>query len=445
MGFLTVMTHRDDTQARSQYDPATLRTGLHAHQPENRIGIAVDATQGIGSNGPSQHRQTRRPGLLDYVVTAPLVAAGTVNLWKVQSLRQLSPIDLTALSAIILAVVVTLSLLAQPRFSSLAAPLLALATLFLPGLLQASLSHSYSVEKSILLYTLIPLILAGGIQLLSTERRRRALVHCIATAGLTVSLFIELVGTPTTSSPDRVGIQDGNVIGLALVCSLGALSLALMPGNRRGRMLRWLGALACLHAAASTGSRGPIVASLLALLVASIAASRSDAPGRVKWLAVPVALTAAVTLVAGPNSRLTTAFGGESDVVRVDLIRASWALFMRNPLGIGWGDFVLDMPLTLRDETQAWRQYPHNIFFEGAAEGGLLAIAFLIAVCLFAVKPLWHIARDGNPVYLGLLLSSLIAASSSSDLIGNRTAWLFLGLGLGARAAWVRRPQDEQE
>jgi len=371
------------------------------------------------------------PTAKDYLVATPVVMAATINLWKVQSLRELVPLDLTLLSFGITAILVLISATHSPRFSKHAVVLLALLACLLPGAIISSGSHPYAVQKSISLFTLVPLLILAGIQLIDTPQRRQAFIHVLGLIGLMVALALEAGGTATVASPDRIGLQDGNVIGLARVCSLSAICLALAKVRGVGRLATVAGAGICLHAASTTGSRGPILSAVLALIIVLFLKGRSRRATRAERI-IPLALTAIVVWQVGPGSRLLTAYGSESDLVRMDLVGESFKIFAANPLGVGWGDFVLHMPLGLRLDGQGWNQYPHNVAAEAAVEGGVFAIIGLGAIVMVATHRLWRLQTSEAAASLALLIAAAAAALTSSDLTGNRTMWIFIGIGLAA-------------
>lgn len=378
---------------------------------------------------PSVDDRARIPSPIDYVCAAPVVAIGTINLWKVESIRALSIVDPTLLAFGAAAAVMILSTANRPRINRGLFPVIVLCVLFLPGLSLSHFSTDYSIVKNILLFTMVPLLILAPQQLIWNERRLRAFSHLLGLLGISLALLIEFGGTVIQNSPNRVGLEDGNVIGLARVCALGAVCLALTPAPRRVRLLTIPASLICIHAASLTGSRGPVVAALGGTLIGVVMGQRGGQTGLARRT-TPFALLAAAAWAIGPTSRIVTATGGETDIMRLDFAAAAWSLLQRYPQGIGWGEFAMRMPLGLRDDAQGWAQYPHNVVLETAVEGGLVAAAGLIYLLWISARAALSEARRGTSLPLALYTASLMFALASSDLTGNRTMWVMIGLCL---------------
>lgn len=392
--------------------------------------------------------ESSRPRFRDYLIAAPVAGAGTVNLWKLESLRSFVPVDLTLATMAPVGGLVLLVLVVSPQRLRSVFPMLILVASFLPGLALSSLNQPYAIQKCLQLFIFVPVLVAGGLLLVDDPRRQRAFRHTLIALGIAIAVGIEFGGTVVAEGSERVGLEDGNTIALARLCALAVVSLLVSAPLKRPRLPALLASALCLHAIFMTGSRGPLIAGLLGIAVAVVLAAPVG-PGsdvrewerRLLTRVLPLAAGIAVGWTLIQHSRLITAFGGESDEVRVQLLGESLRLWLANPLGLGWGDFVLHMELGLRNDLQGWAQYPHNILAEALVEGGPVALLGLLYLSWLALRGLWKAAQDGNPPMLALFVTTYGSALTSSDLTSNRALWVLLGVGLAAFASH----HDQQE
>lgn len=391
-------------------------------------------------NGPAARggRMTRSDAL-----SATLVAvAASVNLWKVESVRDATVIDPTLLTMAALLMASLLSAARHLRIGHTAAFLPLFLLVLLPGIATASFSTGYSNQKVLLLLTLVPLLILAPQQLIVSAHRMHAFSVATGIIGFTVACAIELRGSADIDAAGRVGLEDANVIGLGRVCALGAVCLLMTPVPARCRIVSIAGAAVCLHAAVLTGSRGPMLAAIVAVFLGSVASQRHGV-GRLTRAAAILLLGGASLMTLSPSARILSAVGGRTDVARIELVQASGDLFVKRPWGIGWGDFALEMPLGIRDDSQGWAQYPHNVLLEAAVEGGILAALGLAYLVFYAWRRSLQVAKDDNPTPFALLTASIIFSLTSSDLTGNRTLWVMIGICLVSLPAASRDASGE--
>lgn len=372
--------------------------------------------------------------MLDYLATAPVVIASTIGLWKVEAVRDVFVVDPTLLALGACAVLVFFSAVRAPKPLLGASSLFILLASFLPGLILASLAQPYSVAKSLQLYTYVPLLVLSGLQLINSTARRRAFTDVISVLGVAISIALILTGTVAKEDPARVALQDGNPIGLGRICVFAAICLMTLPSFGLTRIVRYFGAALCIYATMLTGSRGPIISLILAMLTVALICQGKRVAGASRLFRAMLALAflAFAAYALSPDSRLVTAYGGETDTIRLELAQSGLTLAQQNPLGLGWGDFVLHMPIGYRIEAQGWSQYPHNILIEALVEGGLVALLGLLYILGRALVPLMRLAQAGSPTCLALLVTSVVGGLTSSDLTGNRTIWVLIGVGLAS-------------
>ena len=147
----------------------------------------------------------------------------------------------------------------------------------------------------------------------------------------------------------------------------------------------------CLAAMFMTGSRGAVVLSLLALVVAFVAYFRRDLPPRAGLVTAAagggaVALLLLQLMGAGINARFD--FQGLADEGRFATYRATLHMIADHPwFGTGQGTFVYAFPLAYRSSNAStigtW-DMAHNTLLEIAADMGV-PIATLVAIVWIAI------------------------------------------------------------
>lgn len=384
-----------------------------------------------------------------WVCAVGVVLLGTGNLWKVESLRALLPVDLTlASAAIAAAVALGVWIAAGCRVKSSWLPLVIGFATFAPALAVTSFDHPYSVEKARDLFTLSLLAAAAPMVVLTSEYRRRALLVLMVGLGAVTSLAL-LVGGTVNPDTGRVGVEDGSPIGLARVACLVIAILGVAMVDLAGKRL--LVALGMIVVAAgstvTTGSRGPlafaIISPVAVLLLTNRGALHLDVVRRAvrdaKVRARIIAVGGVILLASAALVRFTSALalahllnlGGESSQLRVRLWSESIATAARHPLGVGWGDIAGYLSAAARKYMIGDKVYPHNVLVEAAAEGGLLALAGLVFLLVVSWRRLWAAASTlTGRALLSVWIFGVGSAMTSSDMIGNRLMWMMIGVGL---------------
>jgi O-antigen ligase len=259
----------------------------------------------------------------------------------------------------------------------------------------------------------VPLAVAVGIAVLggAPDAETIRVQYQVATLALAAAATVLAVGAVTARGFGR-GLRIAAVAGLGLA--------ALATGGRAG--LAGLAAAVVLAPSAVLAARGRRVAAL-ALACATGAA-----------LAAGIALVLALTDPAGVPRTLARLLDGArgAGAVRPTLWAASWDL--ATPLGLGTAGFA---PAAGLGDARGW--HPHNLGLEALVEGGVPAAALLTAIVLLCLATLIRRARDVPPAQFGATVGfacvALAQAATSTDL-GNRMAWLWVGLiaGLAVRA-----------
>ncbi|WP_193614562.1 O-antigen ligase family protein [Nocardioides lijunqiniae] len=310
--------------------------------------------------------------------------------------------------------------------------LLLLFVAFLPGIFESG-GTSYSASK-------LPAMVIGfvgafcAIELLRGDRARRAFVGCLAVIGIGVAVTLFVAGTVDPLS-GRATIAGASPLGVGFMCALATLILGLAAFQVKAPVKRAalvILALGCAFQSSTTGSRGPLLAALLALaLVFAFGRGRS----RFRGLAlVAVAGYASYSLVVGARGTATARLGELQSEERITLWQRCLEAIPERPwAGTGWGDMVETVALPQSFYVAAGaRQYAHNIFIEAALEGGFVALIGLVCILVIAVARL-RAASGFSTTDLALFAISLFAIANamvSSDLGGTRLLWVLIGVGL---------------
>jgi O-antigen ligase len=310
----------------------------------------------------------------------------------------------------------------------------------------------YGAEKALRFWTLTLLAIVAPFCVVENVRDLRALLGwtlAIALLGAVVVLaFGDVVAADDINNANTGRLEFGGVENTIFTSRLlcgGAVVAFFVPalgfGGRWGRVLGPLAAVGLLAVAASIGSRGPLVALVLAFVVTLTAVvlrnPRALVP-LVGMVAIGVVVLSFVSLPETSAARLRGITQDPLGTLQADgrsrLYRQAIEITKDHPvLGFGSGGFNLYSAVIIRKELR----YPHNIFLEAAAEIGVAA-AIVLAACIVAVliglfRRAWA-TEDGRrraEVYTvtALLLLTFFAAQFSGDINDNRSFWTALALG----------------
>lgn len=264
--------------------------------------------------------------------------------------------------------------------------------------------------------------------------------HLVSFAKVWVVISVVLAATTLQQSGvvERAGgyaespIWMGRALGLGVVCALWLMWQRHVP-----RAIGLLAALIFVAAIVATGSRGPFLGMVAAVLALSLVISHGRLRRLLSLLAVAfLALVLAPSIASIRDSRLYQVFqtlgDGRSDQIREQMWSRSWQLLQREPSGVGVGSWQWEAP------SPTSHRYPHNIFLEvGTEMGVLVGVALLVTVVLTIVRLAW-LARQhaGAALVLALLVSEGIGVSVSGDMTA-RTFFAMITLGV-AVTLWPR-------
>lgn len=387
--------------------------------------------------------------IVGWLCAVAVTLLGTANLWKVETVRNLLPVDLTLASAVI-AAAVTLGVWMASRWRTKLSwlPLAFGFGTFVPALALTSFDHPYSIEKAQALFTLSLLAAAAPMVVLTTEYRRRALLILLVGLGAVTSLALTVAGTANPHT-GRVGVEDGSPVGLARVACLVIAILGVAAFEWKGkRRLAGLGMVVlAAGSTVTTGSRGPLAFAILAPLLVLLLTNRGVIrPADFRHAARDPRIRTRVVVVGGVVVLAVAAFirfaparaiahllslGGESSSLRMLLLTESTATATQHPLGVGWGDIAEYLSIAARKYTIGDNVYPHNVLVEAAAEGGVIALAGLVYLLVISWRRLHACATTlTGRALLSVWIFAVASAMISSDLIGNRLMWMMIGVGL---------------
>jgi O-antigen ligase len=243
-------------------------------------------------------------------------------------------------------------------------------------------------------------------------------------------------------SPNNAALYLGRALPVAV-------AVALFAAHRRRRLLYGLAALPIGAAAVLTFSKGAILLGLpLSMLALGLLAG-----GR--WMWISLAALAVGGVAALPILR-TPRFAGLLDTqhgttfLRLQLWRASWRMFLENPLqGVGLDNFMYHyrsryiLPAAWQEPNLA---HPHNVILDYATRlglGGLLAGLWLQLAFWLRALPLRHRADpDRRALALGLMGS--MANFLAHGLVDASYAFIDLAFVFFMTLGIVERLKGEQ-
>ena len=363
--------------------------------------------------------------------------------FKAVSLLSSLPVDLTLALAVLSAVAVTLRFVTAAAVPRTLYVVVAAWALLIPAAFAVSATE-YGVDKVERLLTLTFLCMLAPVVLVrSTTDVERLLWAWTGVCGLlVVSALVnprsdgDYAGAQvTTESVDTIGLGVG--AGLVVVVTLVALTWRRLP---------WyvaLPAAGCsLYVLLGSGSRAPLISTLAAVALSTVATRRRPRAARVGVVLVLMAVGVAAAFAAAPlYSRariLDLAEGGTTGSVdtRVDLYDIAWNSILSRPLGLGWGGYEVVTFLGYR--------HPHDLPLEVLVEAGVVFGGLFLLAIVAALVATWRATTDfAGAAAAGVVTLMLGTALSSGDLNDNRAFFYALGIGLAAAGVGAARRQPD--
>lgn len=374
------------------------------------ITVQIPPTQNIA--------EANRVGTVGAIFLCLLVFSGQM---KETVIFSWLPVDLTSLTAGITAVSLIRSRIKHGAASSWIWLVAVLWIVFTFPLLHTDMTPA-AADKVTLLFTVTLLIAAAPFYLLRTHHQRRAFLWTTAAIGVVATLLVVVTGTTVEGYTSRYIIEGADSIGTARVAGAGALVYLLYSvtrGRRIGTRLTFAASgVVMLVVAVASGSRGPVLATAGALVIA-VLASRELKKYRLRVVATLLLGGIAVLWIARKQSaegldRVLNFVSGESDAstqARDFLAEQAWYMINTNPFGFGWGGYNIDEIYS----------YPHNTFLEVPAEAGWVAgVIFFLVTAFSGFRYLFTQRTPEDMIFLALFVFAVLNAAVSSNLPGNR-------------------------
>ncbi len=296
------------------------------------------------------------------------------------------------------------------------------------------------------LYTFVQLFLVLWMmwELGATQKRIRGLIAayvfgCCVPAIATIVLYLRAGDTLRRFS---AGGHDPN--DLAMTFALAVPIAWYLALTTRGPLLRWLfrGYLPLgLLATALTGSRGGVLASVVALLVIPLTMRLSV--GRLVGAVASLGLCGALLVVYVPTkvmARLSTT-GTEIEDQRLGgrftLWRAGAHAFVHRPvMGYGVGGFVRSITPELGDRAQV----AHNSFLSVLVEEGLIGLCLYTTMLFSVYASIRRLPRLERRFAL-VMFATLLAAMMPLTWEDQKAAWLIMGILIGLSGLYYAEPR----
>lgn len=258
------------------------------------------------------------------------------------------------------------------------------------------------------------------------------MIKAIVVISVISSILLLLIGKPDVAGRSTLlginPISTGRVAGIGVLIALVYL-FSVRNKSRLSVVALVAVAIPCTIATALTGSRGPLVAVIAGVTVALIAGWKRNSKQSFLILIGFLGIGAYLNTLSFENTdlRIISTDSTGRDV----LFEAAFSTLIKNPIGLGWGNFHEVLPG--QRGVNSYTLYPHNIFLEVGVEGGWLALIVFTLLVVVAFRNAFRSAQTGSSVsmfLLSMLVFALVNACFSSDLVGNRLMWLFVGLCL---------------
>lgn len=300
--------------------------------------------------------------------------------------------------------------------------------LALPAILDPPQTE-YGQQKFVLLVTLT-MFAALAVAVLRGRRDVDAFAAVFVVSGLVLAVAA-LVGDPQDGRATGFG---ANPIWVARAIGGALVALAWLYLQKR-LSVWWAGGAAALllFGLFATGSRGPLLAAVVALFVLVLAGLRLKIRRtRREWVGLGLMGALVLTVITLPSLLPPRVYAFVVDPseelhgsARAAMRDVTLPMIAEHPGGVGVGNwsYYADMPV---------HNYPHNLWLELPAESGWwVGGAFVLAVLVVATG-LWRASRRDAAAGFALALVAFyaVAVSTSGDINGDRPLFAALALGV---------------
>lgn len=164
----------------------------------------------------------------------------------------------------------------------------------------------------------------------------------------------------------------------------------------------------------SIGSRGPVIATVVGLLVWMLLRGLF----RARTVAVSLLVGGIALVAVNQATEAALARFVFEDENRQQLWVTARLVFLEAPFfGVGWGDFTNYSTLD---------EYPHNLFLEAASELGLLGIVSVLGLLGVASVRVWRCRTQPEVRIVAALATAMLVGQSFSSDLTNRLFWIAL-------------------
>ncbi len=350
---------------------------------------------------------------------------------------------LTILSAIVVLVMCTHQILGGHTPPAAALSALILLLIFVPAMLVGP-PTDYTNEKLTVELPLMFISIFGGLVLLAHGQARRQWVAAVVILGIVVAILAQLF--PNTTVIDALAVEGGNTISQGRAAGAAAITLLTFAMfHSQHRLLLIAGALVMAGSMVASGSRGPAIAAVIAVLLAvAFSPGRSRGP-RVAVTVVTLLASAYLAFAANLVGDRMLTFRDTSAEARRRLWDVGIGLIGSEPLGIGWGRLSYYLPPGTRLPGVGDREYPHNVLIEVGSEAGVLALLVLAVVLVLAIQGQQRVSATAvEAAMFAMIIFALINSLVSGDVGDNRGLWVAVGAALVTRGTSFRGGQSKE-
>ena len=276
---------------------------------------------------------------------------------------------------------------------------------------------------------------------------KASLVALVASCAILAILQLSGVFSrlPDLYPDSRASVMGQNPSNLAGILSMGVLALIGLLYARKGsalrfRFLAWPLFLLIGNLVVSTGSRGPLLALGLGLLV--FALGRGGI-----WVRCRNALITILGIgflvwfsfqLEGTRHRFQEAVEVGNLAGREEIFPTAWQMFLEKPL-FGWGPVSKNFEIERRVLHPNFQQRdPHNLVLEVLTGTGILGAIPFIAGIWLSMRTAWK-ARGGSVGILPFSMSvAALMINMSLNWMYSKTYWLVLAFALASSSSLVR-------
>jgi O-antigen ligase len=271
--------------------------------------------------------------------------------------------------------------------------------------------------------------------LLRSERLMKGTLLALAFSSIILSALV-MIGATAAPEEGRASAFGENPNTLATVLSFGLLALVglgygLRNNEKRFRIFACITAPLLLIAVVRTGSRGNLLALVLALfaLIIKPHALRANLKAAFVVLMAVTVLSFAAYQFELVRGRWERTFQEGDTAGREEIFATAWEMFLQSPL-IGWGP---DNHLSeLGSRLGGVRRDPHNLYLWILNETGLLGAILFFSGLWLCWRSAWKARRTTQGVVPLAMLVYLLLANLTGTGHLNKFFWLMLAYTVAA-------------